>query len=121
MSLTCVTGQTYSLSGSAPYGIRGEDYRITCQIFGGNFLRTDVIWFMKNSIKVCEQPFTCNPNPQTDPRITCGCINGNDRKMYLNITNVQSTDAGTWTCRDADVSGGSSQPVTIPVYCKLIY
>ncbi|KAK6174020.1 hypothetical protein SNE40_017372 [Patella caerulea] len=115
MSLTSVTGQTYNLSGSAPYGIRGEDYRFTCQIFGGNFVRTDITQFKRDNIPVFEQPFSCDPSPSTDPRLTCGCINGNNGTLYLNITNVNSTDAGTWTCGDA-FNTGTSPPVTLPVY-----
>ncbi|XP_055958742.1 tyrosine-protein kinase-like otk [Patella vulgata] len=40
-------------------------------------------------------------------------MNGNMRTLYLNITNVTSTDAGTWTCRDGRVVSPS---VTLPVY-----
>ncbi|KAK6174048.1 hypothetical protein SNE40_017394 [Patella caerulea] len=113
--MVIIEGQTYNLSGSAPYGIRGGDYRFTCHISGGNFIRTDIFVFKKDSVKVCEQPFSCDPSPSSDNRSTCGCINGNNSQLYLNITNVQSTDAGTWTCGDS-FNINTSPPVTLPVY-----
>ncbi|KAK6174064.1 hypothetical protein SNE40_017409 [Patella caerulea] len=115
MSLTSVTGQRYSLSGPASYGIRGGDYRFICQISGGNIQLNDVIQFTKNNISICRQVLTCDPGSSSDTRYTCGCSNGNKRQHYLKITNVTSTDAGTWTCGDT-FNTGTSSPVTIPVY-----
>ncbi|XP_055958993.1 hemicentin-1-like isoform X2 [Patella vulgata] len=42
-------------------------------------------------------------------------MNGNNRQLYLNITNVNKTDAGDWTCGDS-FNTGTSPTVTLPVY-----
>ncbi|XP_050416054.1 uncharacterized protein LOC126829922 [Patella vulgata] len=112
--LEIVAGQTYNLSGSGPYGVRGGDYKFTCKISGGNFILTD-IQFSRDHISACGQLLTCRHGSPSDTRYTCGCINGNNSTLYLNITNVTSTDTGTWTCGDI-FNPGSSSPVTLLVY-----
>ncbi|XP_055958991.1 hemicentin-1 isoform X6 [Patella vulgata] len=116
LAVRYIQGQTYSLSGSAPYGIRGGDYSFTCQISGGNLINTDIIEFKKDNNQICTRTLNCNTGSSSDPtRYTCGCMNGNNRQLYLNITNVTSTDAGTWTCGDS-FNTRTSPPVTLPVY-----
>ncbi|XP_055958934.1 lachesin isoform X2 [Patella vulgata] len=111
LTVRYIQGQTYSLSGSASYGIRGGDYRFTCRISVDN-IPQGVSFNIGNDIICRVLLLTCQES-SSDTRYTCGCINGNNRTLYLNITNVQSTDAGTWTCRDGSVG---SPPVTLPVY-----
>ncbi|XP_055958759.1 adhesion G-protein coupled receptor G6 isoform X2 [Patella vulgata] len=109
-----IYSQKYSLSGSAPYGIRGEDYRFTCQVSVGNI--PIEIGFNKGSESVCEVVLiSCQEPSSSDTRYTCGCINGNNKQLYLNITNVTSTDTGNWTCGDT-FNIGTSPTVTLPVY-----
>ncbi|XP_055958683.1 hemicentin-1 [Patella vulgata] len=107
-------GQTYSLSGSTSYGIRGGGYIFTCQIYGGNLVPSDIIQFNRDSMSVCRHVLTCLSSVPSG-RYTCGCINGNNRQLYLNITNIQVTDAGDWTCGDS-FNIATSQAVTLPVY-----
>ncbi|ESO95183.1 hypothetical protein LOTGIDRAFT_239461 [Lottia gigantea] len=90
------------------YAVLGENYTLQCTVTDSPGL----VEFRRNNIVVCSifSEF-CESQP-IDNRYKCGCINNNNKTLYLNISNINKQDDTTWSCRgDIDISISTSVPV----------
>ncbi|ESO95972.1 hypothetical protein LOTGIDRAFT_239376 [Lottia gigantea] len=101
-----ITGQ-YTLRGvPESYAVLGENYRLQCDVTDS----LSVVDFRRNNIVVCNM---INCGSQSDNRYKCGCINNNNKQLYLNISNINKQDDTTWSCRGNSGGQGST---TVSVY-----
>ncbi|ESO97173.1 hypothetical protein LOTGIDRAFT_174559 [Lottia gigantea] len=103
------TGQ-YTIRGvPESYAVLGENYRLQCNVTDS----PSGVEFRRNNVAVCNM-INCESS-STDNRYKCGCINDNNKTLYLNISNINKQDDTTWSCRGNSGGQGSA---TVPVYCK---
>ncbi|ESO95194.1 hypothetical protein LOTGIDRAFT_175247 [Lottia gigantea] len=102
-----ITGQ-YTLRGvPESYAVLGENYTLQCDVTDS----AQGVNFGRNNIVVCSM-INCESS-SIDNRYKCGCINNNNKQLYLNISNINKQDDTTWSCRGNSGGQGSS---TVPVY-----
>ncbi|ESO95191.1 hypothetical protein LOTGIDRAFT_175244 [Lottia gigantea] len=103
-----ITGQ-YTIRGvSESYAVLGENYRLECDITDS----PGIVDFRRNKIAlgtILSQSCLGGIND----RYTYGCINNNNKQLYLNISNINKQDDTTWSCRGNSGGQGST---TILVY-----
>ncbi|ESO92291.1 hypothetical protein LOTGIDRAFT_175705 [Lottia gigantea] len=104
-----ITGQ-YTLRGvPESYAVLGENYALQCTVTDSPSL----VDFPRNNVAVCNI-FSQSCNGQsTDNRYKCGCINNNNKQLYLNISNINKQDDTTWSCRG---NSGGQGVTNVPVY-----
>ncbi|ESO95971.1 hypothetical protein LOTGIDRAFT_174992 [Lottia gigantea] len=69
-----------------------------------------VLDFRRNNIVVCSM---INCESSSDNRYKCGCINNNNKQLYLNISNINKQDDTTWSCRG---NSGRQGSINVSVY-----
>ncbi|ESO97183.1 hypothetical protein LOTGIDRAFT_174568 [Lottia gigantea] len=97
-----ITGQ-YTIRGvSESYAELGDNYRLQCDVTDS----PSVVDFRRNNIVVCSM-INCESS-SIDNRYKCGCINNNNKQLYLNISNINKQDDTTWSCRSNNGGQGST-------------
>ncbi|ESO92684.1 hypothetical protein LOTGIDRAFT_175665, partial [Lottia gigantea] len=97
-----ITGQ-YTIRGvPESYAELGENYRLQCNVTDS----PSGLDFRRNNIVVCNM-INCE-SQSIDNRYKCGCINNNNKQLYLNISNINKQDDTTWSCRGNSGGQGST-------------
>ncbi|ESO99088.1 hypothetical protein LOTGIDRAFT_238930 [Lottia gigantea] len=102
-----ITGK-YTIRGvPESYAVLGENYRLECNVTDSPIH----VIFCTGTIGLCDM-INCGSS-STDNRYKCGCINNNNKQLYLNISNINKQDDTTWFCRGYN---GGQGVTTISVY-----
>ncbi|XP_046543344.1 uncharacterized protein LOC124253581 [Haliotis rubra] len=103
--LSNTLGQTVSLQGSSSSVLLGDSFQLTCTVTGGGPLQ-GTLSFQRGAGATPYRP--CIVNSRTcaqftgDPGYSCGCVTGQTRIFYTNITAVSRNDSNNWTCQDSN-------------------
>ncbi|XP_046543337.1 hemicentin-1-like isoform X2 [Haliotis rubra] len=103
--LSHVEGQTLSLQGSSSSVLLGDSFQFTCTVTGGGPLQ-GTLSFQRGAGATPYRP--CIVNSRTcaqftgDPGYSCGCVTGQTKIFYTNITAVSRNDSNNWTCQDSN-------------------
>ncbi|ESP03296.1 hypothetical protein LOTGIDRAFT_176393 [Lottia gigantea] len=104
-----ITGQ-YTLRGvPESYAVLGEKYTLQCDVTDSPI----AVECRKNDVFLCSILSSTCESQSTDNRYKCGCINNNNKTLYLNISNINKQDDTTWSCRGNSGGQGST---TVTVY-----
>ncbi|ESO92292.1 hypothetical protein LOTGIDRAFT_175706 [Lottia gigantea] len=99
-----ITGQ-YTLRGvPESYAVLGENYTLQCDVTDSSGL----VRFQRNNVFLCSILSSTCENSSTDNRYKCGCINNNNKQLYLNISNINKQDDTTWSCNGNSGGQGST-------------
>ncbi|XP_046543340.1 hemicentin-1-like isoform X4 [Haliotis rubra] len=97
--------QTLSLQGSSSSVLLGDSFQFTCTVTGGGPLQ-GTLSFQRGAGATPYRP--CIVNSRTcaqftgDPGYSCGCVTGQTKIFYTNITAVSRNDSNNWTCQDSN-------------------
>ncbi|ESO92688.1 hypothetical protein LOTGIDRAFT_175669 [Lottia gigantea] len=90
------------------YLVLDENYRLQCDVTDSS----NAVDFRRNNIVVCSILSQSCESQSTNNRYKCGCINNNNKTLYLNINDINIKDDSTWSCK-GNAGGQSSTTVTV--------